>query len=95
MQLIIGGALGRMGRELTLAAESAGVTVACGVDVAYAGQPMPYAMVSGYEKLEETTGRRASPRAVGNAVGRNPVAIMIQGRFRGENSRVTYLAPGY
>lgn len=56
MQLIIGGALGRMGRELTLAAESAGVTVACGVDVAYAGQPMPYAMVSGYEKLEETTG---------------------------------------
>ena len=28
-------------------------------------------------KLEEATGRRTSPRAVGSAVGRNPVAIMI------------------
>ena len=33
MKIIIGGALGRMGRELALAAEGAGVEVACGVDV--------------------------------------------------------------
>ena len=54
MRIIIGGALGRMGRELTLAAEAAGVTVACGVDVAYCGQTMPYAMVSGYEQVTES-----------------------------------------
>lgn len=39
MKIIIGGALGRMGRELAQAAEAAGVEVACGVDVAYSGQP--------------------------------------------------------
>lgn len=54
MRIIIGGALGRMGRELTLAAEAAGVTVACGVDVAYCGQNMPYPMVSGYEQVVES-----------------------------------------
>jgi len=54
MRIIIGGALGRMGRELTLAAEAAGVTVACGVDVAYCGQPMPCPMVSGYEQAVES-----------------------------------------
>ena len=56
MQLIIGGALGRMGCELTMAADHEGVTVACGVDVAYAGQTMPYAMVSGYEQVRENAG---------------------------------------
>lgn len=40
MKIIIGGALGRMGRELALAAADAGVEVACGVDVAYAGQAL-------------------------------------------------------
>lgn len=53
MRIIIGGALGRMGRELALAAEAAGVAVACGVDVAYCGQTIPYPMVSGYEQVTE------------------------------------------
>ena len=51
MQLIIGGALGRMGRELALAAEQAGISIACGVDVAYAGQPASFPMVTGYEQV--------------------------------------------
>ena len=51
MQMIIGGALGRMGRELALAAENAGISVACGVDVAYNGQPAAFPMVTGYEKV--------------------------------------------
>ena len=54
MQMIIGGALGRMGRELSLAAEAAGVGIACGVDVAYTGQPMGYPVVTGFEQVKET-----------------------------------------
>ena len=54
MQLIIGGALGRMGRELSLAAEAAGVGIACGVDVAYTGQPVGYPVVTGFEQVKET-----------------------------------------
>ena len=49
MKIIIGGALGRMGRELALAAADAGVEVACGVDVAYAGQAASFPIVTGYE----------------------------------------------
>lgn len=45
MKIIISGALGRMGRELGLAAENAGVDVVCGVDVAFAGQPADYPIV--------------------------------------------------
>ena len=52
MRIIIGGALGRMGRELALAAESAGVQVACGVDVAYAGQPSAFPIVTGYDQAQ-------------------------------------------
>ena len=51
MKIIIGGALGRMGRELALAAEGAGVEVACGVDVAYAGQAASFPIVTGYERI--------------------------------------------
>ncbi len=39
------------------------------------GSTLSYGEVA--RKLEERTGRRTSPRAVGNAVGQNPVAIMI------------------
>ena len=53
MRIIIGGALGRMGRELALAAQSAGIEVACGVDVAYQGQTMAFPVVMGYEKVTE------------------------------------------
>lgn len=56
MQLIIGGALGRMGRELTLAARNAGVSVACGVDVAFNGQPADFPIVTGYEQLKAAEG---------------------------------------
>ena len=51
MKIIIGGALGRMGRELALAAADAGVEVACGVDVAYAGQAASFPIVTGYERI--------------------------------------------
>ena len=51
MKIIIGGALGRMGRELALAAADAGVEVACGVDVAYAGQAAAFPIVTGYERI--------------------------------------------
>ena len=39
------------------------------------GSTLTYGAIA--QKLEEATGRCTSPRAVGNAVGHNPVAIMI------------------
>ena len=51
MKIIIGGALGRMGRELTLAAEGAGVDIACGVDVRYSGQPSDYPIVTAFDAV--------------------------------------------
>ena len=54
MKIIIGGALGRMGRELALAAENAGIDVVMGVDVAYQGQPAAFPIVSGYEQAVQT-----------------------------------------
>lgn len=51
MNIIIGGALGRMGRELARAAGEAGVGIACGVDIAYAGQPMDFPMVKTYAEI--------------------------------------------
>lgn len=53
MRIVLGGALGRMGRELAAAAESQGVQVVCGVDVAYAGQPGAFPMVAGYERVTQ------------------------------------------
>ena len=51
MDIIIGGALGRMGRELARAASEAGVGIACGVDIAYTGQPMDFPMVKAYADI--------------------------------------------
>lgn len=51
MKIIIGGALGRMGRELASAARDAGIEIACGVDVAYVGQAMDFPMVQTYEAI--------------------------------------------
>lgn len=53
MRILIGGALGRMGREVAAAAEAAGITVAGGVDVAYQGQPTPFPVVAGYDLITE------------------------------------------
>ena len=52
MKIMIGGALGRMGRELAQAAEAAGVEVACGVDVAYSGQPAAFPIATGFDRVE-------------------------------------------
>ena len=48
MKILLGGALGRMGREVTLAAEG---QIAFGVDVAYNGQPCDYPVFNGYEQF--------------------------------------------
>lgn len=50
MNILLGGALGRMGREVTLMAETLGETIVCGVDVAYSGQACTYPVVTGYEQ---------------------------------------------
>ena len=52
MKILLGGALGRMGREVTLAAEAAGAQIVCGVDVAYSGQNCGYPVVTGYEQFD-------------------------------------------
>ena len=52
MKIILGGALGRMGHEVTLAVQSSGDTIVCGVDVAYAGQDAAYPIVSAFEQVE-------------------------------------------
>ena len=51
MKVIIGGALGRMGRELKQAAPAFGVDIVCGVDVAYQGQVMEYPIVRTYAEI--------------------------------------------
>lgn len=51
MKIIIGGALGRMGRQLTEAAREAGEEIVCGVDVAYQGQPSDFPIVSGFDQV--------------------------------------------
>ena len=53
MRIIIGGILGRMGREVTAAAQNAGITVSCGVDVAYAGKSTDIPVVTGYDQITE------------------------------------------
>ena len=53
MKIIIGGALGRMGRELAKAAVEAGVEVVCGVDVAYREQAMDFPMVTDYRQAKQ------------------------------------------
>jgi len=51
MKILLGGALGRMGREVTLAAQAAGAQIAAGVDVAYAGQPSDYPVAVEYAQV--------------------------------------------
>jgi 4-hydroxy-tetrahydrodipicolinate reductase len=53
MRIIIGGALGRMGAELANDAREAGVTVVCGVDVAYDGKPGDFPVVREYAQIVE------------------------------------------
>lgn len=52
MNILLGGALGRMGREVRLAAGGAGAHIICGVDVAYSGQPCECPVLTGYEQFE-------------------------------------------
>ncbi len=51
MKILLGGALGRMGQQVTLAAKDAGFEIICGVDVAYSGQPCAYPVITGYEQF--------------------------------------------
>ena len=51
MKIIIGGALGHMGRELAALAAETGATVVCGVDVAWQGQKADFPMVRDYADL--------------------------------------------
>ncbi len=51
MNIIIGGAMGRMGHELAAIAAEEGITAVCGVDVAYKGQPSDFPMVASYEQI--------------------------------------------
>ncbi len=53
LSIILGGALGRMGREVAACCEREGIAVACGVDINYSGQPMPFPMVKGYELVDK------------------------------------------
>jgi 4-hydroxy-tetrahydrodipicolinate reductase len=53
MKIIISGALGRMGRELTDAAANSGVTVVCGVDTALKSQTAAFPLVSNYNEVPE------------------------------------------
>ena len=51
MNIILGGALGRMGQEVIQAAAAAKIDIVYGVDVAYSGGPSAIPMVSHYEQL--------------------------------------------
>ena len=48
MNIILGGALGRMGREIAQAVRDTDDVNTCGVDVAYAGQPCDFPVVTAY-----------------------------------------------
>lgn len=51
MNIIISGALGRMGRELADAAASSGVTVVCGVDAAVNNQTAAFPLAATYDEV--------------------------------------------
>ena len=51
MKIIIGGAMGRMGRELANIAANAGVETVCGVDVAAGQTPMAFPVVREYADI--------------------------------------------
>ncbi len=52
MKIIISGALGRMGKELTQAAKASGLEIVCGVDAAVQVQPDSFPMVRSYQQIE-------------------------------------------
>lgn len=52
MNILLGGALGRMGQEMTRLCKNQGVDIALGVDLFYDGQPSPYPIVKGYELVD-------------------------------------------
>lgn len=49
MDILLGGALGRMGREITRLCEKQDSKIVCGVDLSYAGQQTDYPIVKGFE----------------------------------------------
>ena len=51
MRIILGGALGRMGKEVANATEGTPHQIVCGVDIAYKDQPMPFPMVDNFSKV--------------------------------------------
>ena len=53
MKILLGGALGRMGQEVTAAAAEAQVEIVCGVDVAYTGQPSDYPIVTAFDQATQ------------------------------------------
>ena len=53
MKILLGGALGRMGQEVTAAAVEAQVEIVCGVDVAYTGQPSDYPIVTAFDQATQ------------------------------------------
>ena len=50
MRIIIGGALGRMGREVSAAAAAAGIDVGCGVDIVLPGREETFPIVKEYSE---------------------------------------------
>ena len=56
MKILLGGALGRMGQEVTAAAAEAQVEIVCGVDVAYTGQPSDYPIVTAFDQATQKAG---------------------------------------
>lgn len=53
MRIIVGGALGRMGQELSRQAAQGGAEIACGVDIRYAGEELPYPVHTGFDAASE------------------------------------------
>ena len=53
MDIFIGGALGRMGREMAKTAADAGVRVVGGMDIAYQGQASDFPIVTDYAQLRQ------------------------------------------
>lgn len=52
MKIILGGALGRLCREIAAEAAAHGDEIVAGVDIAYAGQPVDFPVVTSYDQLQ-------------------------------------------
>lgn len=100
MRIIIGGALGRMGRELGRAATEAGDTVACGVDVAYLEQASDFPMVTDYRKIQaqadvliDFSNPNGLPGLLGYAIGASmPLVLCTTGYTEEELTSITEAA---